>query len=49
MIKNTFIILVLNIFLFSGIANADKAEIDTKDGADETISSQAKDTKAPLR
>ena len=46
MIKNTFIILVLNIFLFSGLANAEKAETDTQDGADGTISSQAKDTKS---
>jgi len=44
MIKYTSIILILNIFLFSGIANAEKAGADAQDGTNETISVPVKDT-----
>jgi hypothetical protein len=45
MIKNTSIVLVLNIFLFSGMANAEKAEADAQEGTNGTISVPVKDTK----
>ena len=45
MIKISSIILVLNIFLFSGIANAEKAGADAQDGINGTISAPVKDAK----
>ena len=43
MIKNTSIILVLNIFLFSGTANAENAGADAQDVTDATSISDTKD------
>ena len=45
MMKNTSIILLLNIFLFSGIANAEKAGADAQDDTSGTISGSISDTK----